>query len=59
MLRSPSISLEHLLYLLRQNEPPIIARIGGGEVLIDTRTLLDGDDEAICRALAHIAESNS
>ena len=57
--RSESIPLERLLQLLRLNEPPIIARIGGGDVLIDVRTLLEGDDEEIFQALVRIAGAGS
>jgi len=37
--------------LLRRHVPPIFARIARGAVLLDVRTLLPGDEEAICDAL--------
>ena len=46
---------DELCRRLRQNEPPIIARIVRDEVQLDMRTLMDGDDEAIQKALAKIA----
>ena len=58
-VRSDSIPLERLLALLRQNEPPIIARLGGGDVRIDMRTLLEGDDAAVCQALTNITGGES
>jgi len=58
-VRSDSIPLERLLALLRRNEPPIIARLGGGDVLLDARTLLEGDDEVIHAALTRIARAQS
>ena len=54
-VKSPRHSLEELAYHLRQNEPPIIARISGGDVLLDVRTLLEGDDDEIFEALKRIA----
>ena len=58
-LRSPTHSLERLLALLRRSEPPIIARIGGGAVVLDMRTLMDGDDVALVQALVRIAEEQA
>jgi len=53
-VRSPNLSPDELCAHLRQNEPPIIARIKNDEVLLDMRTLLDGDDKAIVEALERI-----
>ncbi len=50
-IESPDRSLEDLNRALRLNEPPIIARIGEGRVLLDVRTLLDGDEETIVKAI--------
>jgi L-seryl-tRNA(Ser) seleniumtransferase len=36
---------------LRANEPPIIARVKNDETLLDMRTLMDGDDEIIVKAM--------
>jgi L-seryl-tRNA(Ser) seleniumtransferase len=53
---SPTLSSDRLNDLLRQNEPPIIARISNDEVLLDMRTLLDGEEEAVFQALKCIAQ---
>jgi seryl-tRNA(Sec) selenium transferase len=42
--------------LLRQNEPPIIARIHEDDVLLDMRTLLEGDEEIIYQALKRMGQ---
>jgi len=54
---SPTLSADRLNDLLRQNEPPVIARISDDEVLLDMRTLLDGEEEAVFQALKRIAQS--
>jgi len=51
VLSSSALSPDRLSYLLRQNEPPIIARIKNDEVLLDMRTLLEGEEKAILQAL--------
>ena len=48
---------DRLSYLLRRNEPPIIARIEADRVLLDMRTLMEGDDRIIAEALARIART--
>ncbi len=53
-LSSPTLSPDRLSQLLRLNEPPIIARISEGAVLLDVRTLLEGDAEVIHEALCRI-----
>jgi L-seryl-tRNA(Ser) seleniumtransferase len=50
----PNLSADELSHRLRQNEPPIIARIKNDEILLDMRTLLDGDEKAIVAALERI-----
>jgi L-seryl-tRNA(Ser) seleniumtransferase len=50
----PPLSADDLSLRLRLEEPPVIARIHEGEVLLDMRTLLDGDDDAIAGALRRI-----
>ncbi|MBN1362790.1 MAG: L-seryl-tRNA(Sec) selenium transferase [Sedimentisphaerales bacterium] len=45
---------EALAKRLRLNEPPIFARIQDDRVLIDTRTLRDGDDPVVIAALGRI-----
>ena len=58
-VRSPDISVKRLSTLLRRHEPPVIGRISGHRLLLDVRTLLDGDDEVICRALRQATEAAS
>ena len=54
-LKSEIHSAEQLNALLRRNEPPIITRISHDEVLLDMRTLLDGDEAIIVQALKNMA----
>jgi len=54
-LKSETHTAEQLTALLRRNEPPIIARIAHDEVLLDMRTLLDGDEATIVQALKNMA----
>lgn len=49
---SQRLSAAQISAALRHNEPPIIARIAEDVVLIDVRTLLPGEDEAVASALA-------
>jgi len=43
---------ESLAERLRRNDPPIIARVAGNRVLLDARTILPGQVEAVIAALA-------
>ena len=52
---SDRCSADGLNAALRQSEPPIIARIKDDEVLLDMRTLLDGEDRIAGDALERIA----
>jgi L-seryl-tRNA(Ser) seleniumtransferase len=45
------ISVDVLARRLRLNEPPVFARIQNDQVLIDPRTLREGDDAIIVAAL--------
>ncbi|MFH0946467.1 MAG: L-seryl-tRNA(Sec) selenium transferase [Planctomycetota bacterium] len=56
---SKAHSPDRLSHLLRKNEPPIIARISDGEIIIDMRTLLEGDAAEIHAALRRIAPSGA
>jgi seryl-tRNA(Sec) selenium transferase len=38
-------SAQELSERLRRNRPPVIARVERGRVLLDLRTVLDGDEE--------------
>ena len=51
----PGFPADRLSYLLRMNEPPVIARIEHDRVVLDMRTLLDGEEELVVRALANAA----
>ena len=53
-LKSNAISCENLALQLRQYQTPIFARIQHDMVLIDPRTLLDGDDTIIVEGLCSI-----
>lgn len=56
-LSSSKYSAEQLSRKLRENEPPVLARISKKEVLIDMRTLLDGEEKIVAEAIRHIAVS--
>jgi L-seryl-tRNA(Ser) seleniumtransferase len=47
----PSPHPDRLLTALRHGEPPIIARIAGGSLRVDPRTLLPGDADEVIRRL--------
>jgi L-seryl-tRNA(Ser) seleniumtransferase len=53
-LTSLTMSAEELAARLRLHDPPIFARLHADAVLLDLRSLLPGDDEAIVTALAHL-----
>ncbi len=46
------ISADVLAKRLRLHEPPVFARIQNDQVLIDPRTLRDGDDAIVVEAVA-------
>jgi len=48
-------SADELSHCLRRNKPPIITRIKNDEVLLDMRTLLDGDEKTIEEAFARLS----
>ncbi len=50
-IKSNEYNADKLAYLLRMNEPPIIARIEDGAVLLDLRTMLEGEDNNILQTL--------
>ena len=54
-LRHPTLSAEELGARLRANKPPIFTRIQDGRVLIDPRTLQDGDADGIEAAIKALA----
>jgi L-seryl-tRNA(Ser) seleniumtransferase len=53
-LSVPSLSPQKLEARLRQASTPIIARVEHGVVLLDLRTLLPGDQEALMAALDEV-----
>jgi L-seryl-tRNA(Ser) seleniumtransferase len=52
----PSMSADALAARLRAVEPPIVARIEEGRVLLDLRTVFPEHDEAIAQALIRISQ---
>lgn len=54
-VRVKGVSAEVLNQRLRQHEPPIIARIDQGEVLLDLRTIFEDEEAAIVQAVARDA----
>lgn len=56
-LSSPDLPPSHLSRLLRQNEPPVMSRISNNEVLLDMRTLLEGEDKIVEDAIRRITQS--
>jgi L-seryl-tRNA(Ser) seleniumtransferase len=58
-LRPEQISSESLAQKLRQYSTPIFTRIQNDQVLIDPRTLLNGDDKIVIEALIYIFSQKS
>ena len=48
----PGVPAEHLAALLRENDPPVIARIDNGRLVADLRTVDPADDSTVVQALA-------
>ena len=48
----PAVAAEHLAALLRENDPPVIARIDNGRLVIDLRTVDPADDSTVLQAIA-------
>lgn len=55
----PGLSADALARQLRAQEPPVIARIHEGKVLLDLRTVLEGEERALENALCNIAARSS
>ncbi|MGZ6970913.1 MAG: hypothetical protein ACXVID_04555 [Thermoanaerobaculia bacterium] len=53
-LTRASSSADDLAAALRAGEPPVIARIEGGRVLLDLRSVAESEDEEVLRALGAI-----
>jgi L-seryl-tRNA(Ser) seleniumtransferase len=47
----PSRGFDELALRLRRHHPPVFARIHKGQLLLDPRTLLPGDEEPLVEAL--------
>jgi len=54
--RGPSL-VQELAQKLRTNRPPVIARIEGNALLLDPRTVLPDEDQAVVRALKDAANA--
>jgi L-seryl-tRNA(Ser) seleniumtransferase len=50
-LVSSSLTADALAERLRESEVPVVGRVHEGAVLLDARTLLSGDEEAVVRAV--------
>jgi len=53
-IAAPAIGADELLSRLRGNDPPVVARIEEGRVLLDLRTVFPAEDEEIVAALQRI-----
>jgi L-seryl-tRNA(Ser) seleniumtransferase len=53
-VRSTDLSADALNVRLRQNEPPIVARIEKDEVVLDLRTVFEEEERHIVAALTRI-----
>jgi L-seryl-tRNA(Ser) seleniumtransferase len=51
-LRTDTLTADDLVVRLRGAEPPVIARIQSSRVVLDPRTILPGQEEAVARAVA-------
>ncbi len=49
------LSADQLLSALRKNDPPVIARVDQGKVLLDLRTVFPEQDEVVVRAFEDIS----
>ena len=56
-LSSESLSSDQLAARLRQNDPPIVARVEESRVLIDLRTVFPEQEAVVLKALERIAQS--
>ena len=54
-VRVEGLSAAELAARLRRSRPPVIARVERGEVLLDLRTVLEGEDELVSKAFEKIA----
>jgi L-seryl-tRNA(Ser) seleniumtransferase len=54
-VRHARLSAAALARALREGEPPVMARIQEGELLLDPRTLLEGDEERLLAAFGAVS----
>jgi L-seryl-tRNA(Ser) seleniumtransferase len=54
-LTCEGLSADELTSRLRTSEPPVVARVDQGRVMLDLRTVFPEQDSAIASALARIA----
>jgi L-seryl-tRNA(Ser) seleniumtransferase len=54
-LTCDGLTADELSTRLRASDPPIIARVEDGSVLLDLRTVFPGQDEAVIAALQQLA----
>jgi L-seryl-tRNA(Ser) seleniumtransferase len=55
-LTCEGLSADELSARLRASDPPVIARVEEGRVLLDLRTVFPEQDEALVQAIGKIAE---
>jgi L-seryl-tRNA(Ser) seleniumtransferase len=53
-ITAQSLSADELAARLRLNQPPIVARVEEGRVLLDLRTVFEAEDQELARALPEI-----
>lgn len=53
-LTSQSLSADDLATRLRKNDPPIVARVEEGRVLVDLRTVFESEDDVVAQAIREI-----
>jgi L-seryl-tRNA(Ser) seleniumtransferase len=51
VLALPAVDADGLAERLRRADPPVVGRIEDGRVLLDPRTVMPGEDEAVVRAI--------
>ncbi len=55
-LRTDTLTADNLVVRLRGAEPPVVARIANDRVILDPRTILPGQEEAVVRAVAGVLD---
>jgi L-seryl-tRNA(Ser) seleniumtransferase len=51
-VRPEALGVDELARRMRTGEPAVVGRIGEDQLLLDPRTLLEGDDSRVLAALA-------